>query len=299
MGSIFELLGRLAKRRPTVTAKQGGVALGGDNSGVIVVNDADTIRSVVADVMSKHGEARSQGVSGELQSEIGRQIDHYRDKMNAGQVKEAVGLYTELLAHQAKNLTAHSIFRVKANIAICKHLLGEVDEASRLLLEACTYAPEDEKAVAFKAFAYLIAGDAPKAISYGLVELEKNPLNEALAGFVIQAARVDSQYRESYDNPFDSFPDELKKLKSVRLANLHFLASKEVDGWRELADEYLADDPDELLAKSLVAQGILQHYINGRQSPNGFKFTAEDIARLKVASKHLEDYWADFRESPL
>lgn len=297
MRSIFKLLERLTTRRSTVSAKKGGVAVGGDNSGLIVVNDTDAIRSAVADVMAKHGEARSQGVSGEIQSEIGRQIDLYRDKMNGGQVTEAMGLYSELLAHQAKNLSPHSIFRIKANIAICKHLLGEAKEAAQLLLEACTYAPGDDKAVAFKAFAFLISGDAAKAIVYGLAELEKNPSNEALAGFIIQAARVDSQDREIYDDPYENFSDELKKCKSVRLAHLHFLASKEVNGWKELAEEYLVEDPEELLTKSLVAQGILQDYINGRQSPNGFKFTADDVDRLKLASKYLEDYWADFRGS--
>jgi len=297
MRSILKLLERLTTRSSTVTATKGGVAVNGQNSGIIIINDKDAIKTALTEVIVSHGEARSQGVAGELQGEIGRQIDHYRDKMNAGRVKEALELYTELLAHQAKNLTPHSIFRIKANIAICKHLMGEVDEASRMLLEACTYAPQDDKAIAFKAFAYLIAGDASKAIAYGLSELEWHPLNEALAGFVIQAARIESQYREDYEDPFENFSDELKKTKSVRLAHLHFLAAKEVEGWRDLADEYLAEDPDELLAKSLVAQGILQDYVSKRQSPNGFKFTAEDITKLKIASKHLEDYWIEFRDS--
>lgn len=297
MRSIFNLLERITKRSTTLTATKGGVVVNGKNTGVIITNDIEDIKSAVTEVITNQSEARSHGVAAELQGEIGRQIDHYRDKMNAGSVKEALDLYSELLTHQAKNLTPHSIFRIKANIAICMHLMGDAAEASRILLEACTYAPDDDKAVAFKAFAYVIAGDAAKAVTYGLSALDKNPLNDTLAGFIIQAARIDSQYREEFNDPFDKFSDDLKKTKNVRLAHIHFLAAKEVQGWRDLANEYLAEEPEDLLAKSLVAQGILQNYVNERQSPNGFKFTSKDINELKVACKHFEDYWNDFRDS--
>lgn len=297
MLSIFTLFERLTKRSTTVTATNGGVAVNGKNAGVIISNDVEAIKVALAEVITDQGEARSQGIAAELQGEIGRQIDSYRDKMNAGRVKEARELYSELLAYQAKNLKPHSIFRIKANIAICMHLMGQASEASRTLLEACTYAPEDDKAIAFKAFAYVIAGDAAKAVEYGLEELERNPLNELLAGFVIQAARIDSQDKDDFIDPYDNFSEEMKAAKSVRLAHIHFLASKEAKGWRTLAEEYLAEDPGELLAKSLVAQGILQHYVNERQSPNGFKFSKEDIQELKLACKHFEDFWNDFRES--
>lgn len=297
MRSLSSLFEWLAKRNTSVTATKGGVAVNGNNDGVIITNDLDTIKSAMTEVIATQGEAHSQGVAAELQGEIGRQIDSYRDKMNAGRVKEALGLYSELLAHQAKNLTPHSIFRIKANIAICMHLMGQMDEAARTLLEACTYAPEDDKAIAFKAFAYVISGDAAKAVTYGLAELERNPLNEALAGFVIQAARIDSQGKEDFLDPYESFSDDLKKTKSVRLAHLHFLAAREAEGWRASADEYLVENPDDLLCKSLVAQGIIQHYVIERQSPNGFKFSKEDIEQLKEACKHFEDYWIDFRNS--
>lgn len=297
MRSLLGLFEWFGKRNTTVTANNGAVAVNGNNAGVIISNDIDTIKSAMTEVIASQGEAHSQGVAAELQGEIGRQIDSYRDKMNAGRVKEALGLYSELLAHQAKNLTPRSIFRIKANIGICLHLMGQMDEASRTLFEACTYDPEDDKAIAFKAFAYIIGGDAAKAVSYGLVELERNPINEALAGFVIQAARIDSQGKEDFNDPYESFPSELKKTKSVRLAHLHFLAAREVEGWRLSADEYLAENPDDLLGKSLVAQGIVQYYVNERQSPNGFKFVKEDVEQLRTACKHFEDYWIDFRDS--
>lgn len=298
MRSILELIG-LSKPRggDTVKATKGGVAVNGNNNGTIILNDHNDIKRALTEVMISQAEAQSYGVAGELQGEIGRQIDHYRDKMNSGRVSEALGLYLELLAHQAKNLLPASMFRIKANIAICKHLLGESNEAARLLLEACTYAPDDERAIAFKAFALIIQGQAKEAIEYGLAELKRHPNNENLAGFIIQASRVHFQFSDSYEDPFENFSDELKQSKTVRLAHIHFLSSREAENWRELADDYLLEEPDDLLAKSIVAFGVLQYYAKERQSSNGFKFSAVDIEKLKVASKHFEDYWLDFRAS--
>lgn len=298
MRSILEYLGFYnARGGNTVTATKGGIAVNGPNSGTIILNDHKVIKKALAEVLTSQAEAQSHGVAGELQSEIGRQIDHYRDKMNAGRVNEALGLYVELLTHQAKNLLPASIFRIKANMAICKHLLGDNEKAASLLLEACTYAPDDDRAIAFKVFALIIQGRAEEAIKYGLAELERHPSNEALAGFVIQATRVNYQYSDNYIDPFDNFSDELKQSKSVRLAHIHFLSSRDTNCWRELADNYLLEEPDDLLAKSIVAFGVLQYYAKERQSTNGFKFSAADVEKLKVASKHFEDYWLDFRGS--
>ncbi|WP_116893902.1 PIN domain-containing protein [Pseudomonas syringae] len=280
-----------------VKAKNGSVALNGGNTGTIVVNDTHTIKSAVSEVLIAQTATLNKGLSGELQTEIGRQIDHYRDIMNSGRVKEALGLYTELLTHQAKNLQPVFIFRIKANIAICEHLLGKADIAARLLLEACTYAPEDERAVALKAFALIIDNRPNTAIEYGLAALKNHPDNETLASYIIQAVRINYQHSATFENPFSQFPDQLKNSKPVKLAHIHLLASRETEGWLELANEYLSEDPDDLSAKSLVALGIIQHFVSSRQSPNGFKFTAADISELKTASDYLRDYWLEFQSS--
>ncbi|TNB77459.1 hypothetical protein FHJ31_27635 [Pseudomonas sp. Fig-3] len=298
MRSLLEYVGLLKPRGKTnVTATRGGVAVNGDNYGTIISNDRDEIKSALAEVITSQAEMRSLGVEGELQSEIGRQIDHYRDLMNSGRVTEARSLYTELLSHQAKNLQPISIFRIKANIGICDHLLGKPEEAARLLLEACTYAPDDQRAVAFKAFALILQGKTNEAIDYGLKELERHPNNETLAEFVLQATRIHYQYSDFFDDPYENFSDELKRSKSVRLAHIHLLSSKNSSIWRALADEYLSEEPDDLLAKSLVALGIIQSYIDERQSQNGFKFSAEDVLKINIAAGYLDDYWSDFKGS--
>lgn len=298
MRSLLEYVGLIKPRsETTVTASKGGVAVNGDNYGTIISNDRDEIKSALTEVMTRQAEMRSLGVEGELQSEIGRQIDHYRDLMNSGRVNEACNLYKELLTHQAKNLQPISIFRIKANIGICNHLLGKPEEAAQLLLEACTYAPDDQRAVAFKAFAFILQNKTDEAIRYGLKELERHPDNETLAEFVLQASRIHYQFADQFEDPYECFSDQLKQSKSVRLAHIHLLASQNCETWRDLADEYLSEEPDDLLAKTLVALGIVQSYVDERQSKNGFKFTAADLDKLKIAAGHFDDYWSDFKRS--
>ncbi|MGO4003722.1 tetratricopeptide repeat protein [Pseudomonas fluorescens] len=271
--------------------------MNGGNFGTIINNDTDQIKSALTDVMTRQAEVRSLGVEGELQSEIGRQIDQYRDLMNSGRVKEAYDLYSELLIHQAKNLQPISIFRIKANIGICNHLLGRPEEAARLLLEAYTYAPDDQRAIAFKAFAFILQNKNEDAIQYGLKELERDPNNETLADFVLQATRIHYQYSDCFEDPYERFSDELKQSKSVRLAHIHLLASQNCETWRALADEYLREEPDSLLAKTLVALGIVQAFVDERQSKNGYKFSAADVQKIKVAAGYFGDYWEDFKRS--
>ncbi|MFB3301887.1 hypothetical protein [Pseudomonas sp. AMR01] len=281
----------------TITATKGGIALNGGNYGTIINNDSEAIKSALTEVITRQDEMRSLGVAGEFQSEIGRQIDHYRDLMNSGRVNEALNLYTELLTHQAKNLQPTSIFRIKANLGICNHLLGRSEKAAQLLTEACTYAPEDPRALAFKTFAYILQGKTLEAIQYGLKALERDSKNETLAEFVLQATRIHYQYAEGFPDPYEHFSDELKQAKSVRLAHIHLLASQNHQSWRDLADEYLSEEPDDLLAKSLVALGIIQSYVNERQSQNGFKFSAADVQKIEIAAKYFNDYWVDFKKS--
>ncbi|MEE4742776.1 hypothetical protein V2K00_11565 [Pseudomonas alliivorans] len=298
MPSIWSLF-KFAKNDSgtAVKAKDGAVAVNGNNNGTIIVNDQQTIKSAVTEALITQTAILNEGLSGELQTEIGRQIDHYRDMMNSGRVKLALGLYSQLLTYQAKNLQPVFIFRIKANIAICEHLLGKADKAARLLLEACTYAPDDERAVALKAYALIIDNRPDAAIEYGLAALENHPDNETLASYIIQAARINYQYSDTFEDPFSKLSDKLKSSKPVRLAHIHLLASREAEGWLNLANEYLYEDPDDLSAKSLVALGIIQNFLGNRQSPNGFKFSAGDISQLKTASDHLRDYWLEFQSS--
>ncbi|MCK8664858.1 hypothetical protein M1M11_08170 [Pseudomonas azerbaijanoccidens] len=299
MARIWDLLKRLTQPGPStsIKASRSGVAVNGPNNGMIIVNDTEEIEAVVTKVIAKQTAIINQGVPGELETEIDRQVNEYRDKMNAGMVNAALDLFVKLLEHQAKNLSPTLIFRIKANIAICKHQLGEAEQAVRLLFEACTYAPEDPRAIAYKALAYIFDGKLDQALTFGLEKLDENPSNELLAGFMLQATRIKYQNSDSFVDPFPGFSEGVKQSKSVRLAHIHLLASHEASNWRELASTLLEEYPDDPQAKNLVATGILHHYIKERQSPNGFKFSKEDIYQIKLAAEYFYVEWSVFKES--
>ncbi|SDY36522.1 tetratricopeptide repeat protein [Pseudomonas salomonii] len=299
MPSIWDLFKRRSKTElpSTVSADNSSVAIAGDNNGRVIYNDIDDIETALTRALVKQAAIINNSDVGELETEIDRQVNLYRDKMNSGAVNDALNLFNELLLHQAQNLTPLLIFRVKANIAICQHQLGKVDEAARLLHEACTYAPKDKRAVAYKVLAYILDENVDEALSYGAAELERNDDNELLAGFILQATRIKYQYSEEFVDPIHGFSEIVKKTKSVRLAHIHLLASREIQGWRELANLFLEENPTDSQAKNLVATGILHHYIQERQSPNGFSFTSKDIEQINLAAEYFNVEWAAFKAS--
>lgn len=280
-----------------VSAKDSSVAINGSNSGNIIINDIDSITEAFSNSTAVQYAALAQGVAGDLQTEFDRQVDHYREQMNSGLVKSALASFEKLLADQGDNLSDLLKFRVKANIAICQHQLGNVAIAPNLLLEACTYAPDDKRAIAFKALAYIFLDDCDKALEYGYEKIREYPDNENLAGFILQAARIKYHNVDSFTDPFDMFSERLQLNPIVRIAHIHLLASRRVDGWRAMAQKFLEEYPDDAQAKNLIATGILHHYVDSRQSANGFTFTQVDVDELKLAADYISAEWQQFKLS--
>lgn len=280
-----------------VTAQNFSVAINGPNSAPITINDVDAIAEALSKSSAVQYAALAQGVAGDLQTEFDRQIDHYKDQMNSGAVKAALTSFEKLLADQKENLTDLLIFRVKANIALCHYQLGNTSRTPNLLLEACTYAPEDKRAVAFKTLAYILDGDNDKALEYGGEKILDQPDNEILAGFILQAARIKYHNGDAYADPFDQFSERVKLNQSVRIAHIHLLASQGVEGWKDLAKKFLEEFPDDAQVKNLIAMDILHHYVDNRQTANGFTFTEEEVGELKLAADYIASDWQTFKES--
>ncbi|MNQ62848.1 hypothetical protein D3C85_772090 [compost metagenome] len=83
----------------------------------------------------------------------------------------------------------------------------------------------------------------------------------------------------------------------VRIAHIHLLASRRVEGWRVMAQKFLEEYPDDTQAKNLIAIGILHHYVDHRQSANGFIFTKEEVSELKLAAEYIAFEWQEFKSS--
>ncbi|NNB41834.1 PIN domain-containing protein [Pseudomonas chlororaphis] len=296
---IRDLINRLGWKpiATNVSAKNSSVAINGSNSGPVTINDVDTIAEALSKSSAVQYAALAQGVAGDLQTEFDRQVDHYREQMNSGAVKSALASFEKLLADQKDNLTDLLKFRIKANIALCQHQLGNIAKAPNLLLEACTYAPDDKRAVAFKALAYILQDDCDKALEYGYEKIREYPDNENLAGFILQAARIKYHNEDTFVDPFDQFSERLQLNQAVRIAHIHLLASRRIEGWRAMAQKFLEEYPDDTQAKNLIAIGILHHYVDNRQTANGFTFTQDEVNELKLAADYINAEWQQFKSS--
>ena len=280
-----------------VSARKSSVAINGPNTGTVIINDLDTIAEAITKSNATQHAAIAQGVAGDLQTEFDRQVDHYREQMNSGAINFALESFEKLLADQNEKLSDLLRFRIKANIAICHYQLGNTVKAPNLLLEACTYAPEDKRAIANKVLAYILQNDVNKALLYGNEKILENPDNELLADFILQATRIKYQNEDVFIDPFELFSERLQLNPAVRLAHIHLLASRRVDGWRAMAQDFLDEYPDDTQAKNLIATGILHHYVENRQSANGFTFTLEEVNELELAAQYIDLEWQQFKNS--
>lgn len=297
--NLRDLFNRLAGKpgSTNVVAKNSSVAINGPNSAPVIINDVETITEAVSKSNVAQYAALAQGIAGELQTEFDRQVDHYREQMNSGAVKHALESFEKLLVDQKNNLGDLLLFRIKANIALCQYQLGNFAKAPTLLLEACTYAPEDKRAIAFKALAYILKEDCDAALEYGYNKILEYPDNEILAGFILQAVRIKYHNTSDFVDPFEKFSERLRLNQGVRIAHIHLLASQRVEGWRELAQDFFKEYPDDAQVKNLIAMGILHHYVDNRQTANGFTFTQEEVSELKTAADYLSADWKEFKES--
>lgn len=280
-----------------VSAQESSVAINGPNSGPVTINNLDTIAEAVSKSYATQHAAIAQSVAGDLQTEFDRQVDHYREQMNSGAINLALESLERLLADQNEKLSDLLKFRIKANIAICHYQLGNTIKGPNLLLEACTYAPEDKRAIANKALAYILQNDSNKALEYGNEKIVEHPDNDLLAGFLLQATRIKYQNEDVFIDPFHRFSERLQLNPAVRLAHIHLLASQRADAWRTMAQDFLDEYPSDVQAKNLVAIGILHHYVENRQSVNGFTFTQEDVNELKLAAQYIDLEWQQFKNS--
>lgn len=296
---ILDLINRLGWKTiaTNVSAKNSSVVINGSNSGPVTINDVDTIAEALSKSSAVQYAAFAQGVAGDLQTEFDRQVDHYRDQMNSGAVKSALASFEKLLADQKDNLTNILKFRIKANIALCQHQLGHIAKAPNLLLEACTYAPDDNRAIAFKALAYILQEDCDKALEYGYEKISEYPDNENLAGFILQATRIKYHNEDSFVDPLDQFSERLQLNQTVRIAHIHLLASRRIEGWRVMAQKFLEEYPDDAQVKNLIAIGILYHYVDNRQTANGFTFTQDEVNELRLAADYISAEWQQFKLS--
>ncbi|MCZ0738559.1 hypothetical protein, partial [Phreatobacter sp. AB_2022a] len=172
-----------------------------------------------------------------VEAHLDAEIDEYRDLSNSGKTLTAMPLLEKLLARVGASASGRILFRIKANIGHCLLALGKDDEAAAMLLASFDHAPDEPKAIANKAFGLLLQGKWEELLTFGRTQLEVDPANEWLAGYLVQAARFDM----SVSDPLVLIPEQLHRTAAVQVGWVDFIRRRGKPGeWWEPARAALA-----------------------------------------------------------
>lgn len=220
------------------------------------------------------------------------QIDTYRDMLNEGRVEIAFELLTKLENSLTSADEPRVRARIRANIGLAHHRLGDEKRAGDCLLEAYAIYPDDDRIATNRILGLQLLERFDESLEVASTRLEKDLEDEHAAGFVFQAA----MFLGDQVDPYAIVPASLLKRTLVRTYECHFLRHRDRrDEFIERALQTWQDDPDDADARRLAADALLEKRIgNGqfRQSPLRDPDSRED---LETAERLLAEYWEKVR----
>lgn len=216
------------------------------------------------------------------------EIDEFRELNNSGKTLMALPLLERLLARVGASVSGRILFRIKANIGNCLLALGRDDEAAAMLLEAYDHAPDEPKAIANKAFGQLLRGEWQELLLFGKAQLEADPSNEWLAGYVVQAARFDM----TVTDPLALIPEQLHQRAAVQVGRVDFIRRRGKPGeWWEPARQALAAHPYEPHAVQFAAEADIDEILTGERFQHMRMLAEPDRQRLDAATTAIRSRW--------
>jgi tetratricopeptide (TPR) repeat protein/predicted nucleic acid-binding protein len=213
------------------------------------------------------------------------EIDRYRDRANNDKPQSALDLLQDLLKSLTDKNSGHIWFRVKANIAHCYLKLGDEKAAADMLDEAITHAPDDPKAAANVVLSMMLRGNHNEALDRALVELEKTPDNEALAGYAVQAAGY-----SGIEDVLSRIPEALRATDAVQKHHLMNLRNAGDPTWGDLARQGRSRDGNDEFYKRQAADADIQSVVEGEHKRT-WVLQAEDRPLLRRAANDLISLW--------
>lgn len=233
------------------------------------------------------------GRSGELDAHLDIQIDGYRDILNAGKTRTALGLLENLEAKLIASSSAAIRARTRANIGLAYQRLGEDERAGELLLEAYELNPDDPKVATNRALGLQLLGRFEESAEWARARLQEDPSDEHAAAFLLQAAT----FLRDLDDPSADIPEELETSELVRIYRCAFLRSRDRDDeWRQLAIDNWQDNPDSLPAGRLAGDAYLEIAIGDGRFERSAKLDSPRQEALTSARDLLQSYWDEVRK---
>lgn len=227
-----------------------------------------------------------------VEAHLDAEIDGYRELNNNGKTLTALPLLQSLKARVGATASGRILFRIDANIGHCLLALGEDSEAVTMLHSAYEHAPEEPKAIANRAFGFLLKGDWRSLLEFGKSQLEIDPSNEWLGGYVVQGARFDT----SVSDPLVLVPEQLRNTAAVQLGWVDFIRHRGEPGdWWGPARQLFEGHPSEPYAVQFAAAAEVDEITTSQRFRRTRLMSLTDRKRLEAATETLRSQWESAR----
>lgn len=228
-----------------------------------------------------------QTARADSEKQIDGQIDAIRSYIGK-KPSIALDLLEKLYASTASSASGRIRFRIKANIGICHHLLGNDEKAASYLCDAYLQAPEEPKAIANNVLGLVLSGDVKAALKFGTEQLKLYPENETLAGYLVQCA----EHLPEVDDPLELVPPEQRKSSEVLTAYIYFLQKRGYDErWWAVAWEGAEQYKDDEALQYYAALAKLDKSSRDPQLKRTNTLSAGQRASLLPAVAVLKERW--------
>ena len=221
------------------------------------------------------------------EKQIDGQIDAIRSYIGK-KPSVALDLLEKLYASAASTASGRIRFRIKANIGICHHLLGNDEKSASYLCDAYLQAPEEPKAVANNVLGLVLSGDVKAAFKFGTEQLKLHPENETLAGYLVLCAG----HLPEVEDPLELVPPEKRKSSEVLTAYIYYLQKRGNDEkWWAIAWEGAEQYKDDEALQYYAALATLDKSSRDPQLKRTNVLSAGQRERLLPAVAVLKERW--------
>lgn len=282
------------------SANNSSIAIAGDANAPVSITQnlnvalTDVHVDRIADGLYRAGAASiasqlpsDQTARAESEKQLDGQIDAIRSYIGK-KPSVALDLLEKLYASTASTASGRIRFRIKANIGICHHLLGNDEKAASYLCDAYLQAPEEPKAIANNVLGLVLSGDVKAAFKFGTEQLKLYPENEDLAGYLVQCAG----HLPEVEDPLKLVPPELRKSSEVLTAYIYYLQKRGTDEkWWAVAREGSEQYKDDETLQYYAALATLDHSSRDPQLKRTNTLSAGQHERLVPAVAVLKERW--------
>jgi tetratricopeptide (TPR) repeat protein len=217
--------------------------------------------AVLAELRQLNAHVKGASLSASINTEEGsrldtildRQIDGYRDLLNAGHSATAASMLQTMWELLPPDAAGRIRYRVKANIAASKLRLGDREEAGRLYLEAVELAPNEPKALAFKVLGLVLLDRPREAYELGVDAIARSEEKVALVCHTLLAANQ----LLGVTDPLSIIPDGIAGDPNVLVAKIALLRTRHDPTWRDVAGAAFADHPQNKDLARFAAEAII------------------------------------------